>query len=287
MSEWIKMLFVKIFGENSWLATLIISMIPIVELRGAIPFGSATSFWGENALPLWLSLLVSVVGSSFICVILTFAFWPIFKWLKKTKCFNKVATFIENKLNRNSENIDKKTKDEKNEKKVFWSKFWGVFLFVAIPLPLTGVWTGTCLSLFLGLSKLHTMLAVIPGNICAGLIMTLVSYFFQDDTMIVLLVFLALIVLFVLYEIIKSLIKKYKLKKQSNNAVQESGDVKENNSVLTKDDVSKIEVDENQIEQTKEDEEMSKNEVLEETAGEEIIESVEKINTEKNENETK
>ena len=44
MSEWIKNLFVAIFGSNSWLATIIISMIPIVELRGAIPFGSAISF---------------------------------------------------------------------------------------------------------------------------------------------------------------------------------------------------------------------------------------------------
>ncbi len=219
MSEWIKLLFVKIFGANSWLATLIISMIPIVELRGAIPFGSATAFWGENALPLWLSFLVSVAGSSLVCIILTFAFWPIFKWLKKTKVFRKLATFIENKLSKNSENIDKKTKDEKNEKKIFWLKFWGVLVFVAIPLPLTGVWTGTCLGLFLGLTKLQTMLAVIPGNICAGLIMTIVSYFFADNTLIVLLAFLALVIVFIVYEVIKSLIKKHKAKKQGSNNV--------------------------------------------------------------------
>lgn len=219
MSEWIKLLFVKIFGANSWLATLIISMIPIVELRGAIPFGSATAFWGENALPLWLSFLVSVAGSTFVCIILTFAFWPIFKWLKRTKIFRRLALFIENKLNKNSENIDRKTKDEKSEKKIFWLKFCGVLAFVSIPLPLTGVWTGTCLGLFLGLSKMQTMLAVIPGNIVAGLIMTIVSYFFADNTLIVLLAFLALVVVFVIYEVIKSLIKKHKAKKQV--AVQE------------------------------------------------------------------
>ena len=43
MTEWLKELFVAIFGTNSWLATIIISMIPIIELRGAIPFGSAVS----------------------------------------------------------------------------------------------------------------------------------------------------------------------------------------------------------------------------------------------------
>ena len=57
MTEWLKELFVTIFGTNSWLATIIISMIPIIELRGAIPFGSAVSLWGEHALTVWQSFL--------------------------------------------------------------------------------------------------------------------------------------------------------------------------------------------------------------------------------------
>ena len=215
MSEWIKELFVQIFGSHSEIATFIISMIPIVELRGAIPFGAATSFWGENALGLWASFGVSVLGSTLVCVILTFLFWPIFNWLKKTKWFKKLADFIERKLNKNSKSIDEKTKGEKDTKKIFWLKFWGVFVFVAIPLPLTGVWTGTCLGLFLGLSKMHTMISVISGNVVAGLIMTLVSHFFADNTMIVLLAFLILVVVFVLYEVAKSLIQNHKNKKKA------------------------------------------------------------------------
>ena len=58
MTEWLKNFFVAIFGTNSALATLIISMVPIIELRGAIPFGSAVSLWGENALPLWKSFIL-------------------------------------------------------------------------------------------------------------------------------------------------------------------------------------------------------------------------------------
>lgn len=216
MGEWIRQLFVSIFGTHSQIATLIISMIPIVELRGAIPFGAATSFWGENALSLWESFAYSVLGSSLVCVLLTFLFWPIFKWLKKTKWFRKLADFIERKLSRNSENIDKKVDAEKNEKRVRWIKIVGVFVFVAIPLPLTGVWTGTCLALFLGLGKIDTLMSVLTGNVIAGLLMTLVSYFFADDTMIVLLVFLALVVVFVIYEIIKSLIRKKRAKKTAN-----------------------------------------------------------------------
>ena len=234
MSEWLKMLFVKIFGTHSEIATFLISMIPIVELRGAIPFGAAKSMWGENALSLWASFGISVLGSTLVCVILTFLFWPIFNWLKKTKWFKKLADYIENKLNKNSENIENKAKKEQSEKKVFWLKFWGVFVFVAIPLPLTGVWTGTCLGLFLGLSKLHTMTAVISGNLVAGLIMTLVSYFFADNTMIVLLAFLILVVLFVLYEVIKSLVKKHKNKnaEKGETLVQNSDEKQESENIV-------------------------------------------------------
>lgn len=214
MGEWIRQLFVRIFGSHSGIATFIISMIPIVELRGAIPFGSATSLWGNNALPLWESFLISFAGSSLICVILAFIFWPIFNWLKRTKGFKKLADFIERKLNRNSKNIDDKTEKESNEKRIVRLKMIGIFLFVAVPLPLTGVWTGTCLALFIGLNRWQSIVSAVAGNLVAGIIMTIISYFFADNTMIVFLVFLALVVVFVLAEVIKSLVIKHKNKKK-------------------------------------------------------------------------
>jgi len=214
MSEWIKDLFVTIFGSNSWLATIIISMIPIVELRGAIPYGSAVSFWGEHALPVWKSFLFSVLGSTLVCVILTFLFWPVFKWLKKTKMFKKLADAVENKLNRSSKNINDKVQAESNEKKIWWLKWLGVFAFVSIPLPLTGVWTGTCIALFVGLNKRDTMISVILGNLIAGIIMMIISYFFADNTMIVFLVFLGLVAVFILYFAIRAIVKKIKNRKK-------------------------------------------------------------------------
>ena len=217
MSEWIKELFVAIFGTNSWLATIIISMIPIVELRGAIPFGSATGFWGENALKLWESLLFSLAGSTLVCIILTFLFWPIFKWLKQTKMFKKLALWVENKLSNKAENINNKTENEQDSKKTKWLKIMGVFGFVAIPIPLTGVWTGTCLALFIGLNKKETMASVILGNIVAGLLMTLISYFFAENTMIVFYAFFILLGVLVLFAFIKKLIKKIKNKNKKKD----------------------------------------------------------------------
>ncbi len=143
----------------------------------------------------------------------------------RTKVFKKLADFIERKLSKNSKNIDKKTKSEKSQKKALWLKILGVFGFVALPLPLTGVWTGTCLALFIGLNKKQTMITVILGNLVAGLIMTLISFLFEGNTSIVLYAFLILVAVFVLYEIIKAIVLKIKNKgsKNSDNINAEEG----------------------------------------------------------------
>ena len=212
MVEWLKTLFVSIFGANSAFATVIISMIPIIELRGAIPFGAAVSLWGANALPVWESFLFAVLGSSIVCVILTFLFWPLFRWLKSTKWFKNLAEKIEKKLQKKSKNISDKAEAEQSKSKSNFIKWFG-----AIPLPLTGVWTGTCLALFLGLSKKDTIISVLSGNLVAGVIMMVISYFFADNTMIVLLAFLALVVLFVLVLMIRGIIQKHKQKGADEN----------------------------------------------------------------------
>ncbi len=263
MSEWIKSLFVAIFGEHSGIATFIISMIPIVELRGAIPFGSATGFWGESALELWQSLLISLAGSSLVCIILTFMFWPIFKWLKHTKVFKKIALWVEKKLNKNAENINNKVKTEKDAKKVKWLKLIGVFGFVAIPLPLTGVWTGTCLALFIGLNKKETMTTVILGNIIAGLLMTLISYFFADNTMIVFYAFFVLVGVFILYGVIRSIIKKVKNKKQKTEQTESVVETLETETTEKEEDVESQNSEEVVVEEKDED-----SSSIEETAAE-------------------
>lgn len=229
MSAWLKALFVSIFGSHSGLATFFISMIPIVELRGAIPFGAASSLWGENALSLWASFGYSLLGSSLVCVFLTFVFWYLFNFLKKTKGLKKVANWFETKLKNKSKNINKKTATETDKKRAVWLKMFGVFCFVAIPLPLTGVWTGTCLALFVGLSKLQTMCAVLTGNLIAGILMTIISYFFADNTIIVLYVFLGLVALFVLIGIIKLIVDRCKSKKQNVEETEISENIEQSN----------------------------------------------------------
>lgn len=202
--------FAKLFGDNVILATILIAMLPIVELRGAIPFGMSVKFWGSNALSAVNSFLVSFLGSSLVVPILALIFIPLINWLKKTKLFNKLATKLENRIKSKTEKIEDDASAGKKARSRFWLKAFGLFIFVAIPLPLTGVYTGTCIGVMLGFNFWQTCGIVIAGNLGAGLIMTFVCSIFPEFTNIILYVFLGLVVVFALYGLISSLVKKRK-----------------------------------------------------------------------------
>ena len=89
MIEVFSKILTTLFGSNSWLATIFISMFPIIELKGAIPVGMSYDFWGNNALNSTQAYLCSLVGSSIIVPILALVFMPILKWMKSTKIFKK------------------------------------------------------------------------------------------------------------------------------------------------------------------------------------------------------
>jgi len=223
MTEFLHNLFASLFNDNVILATILISMLPVIELRGGIPFGMAKDIWGTKALTYSQSLLYSFIGSSSIVFLLAAIIKPLITWLKKTKLFNKLATWFEQKILGKSEKIENDAKAEKSEKKSKWKKLLGVFIFVAIPLPLTGVWTGTCIAVFLGLNYLETCGSVILGNLCAGLITMVVSLIFKENTIYVFYTFLAITCILLLYGLIKVIIRnkkqKHKNSPQDNNNV--------------------------------------------------------------------
>ncbi len=221
MTEIIQNFFKDVFGGNVILATILIALLPIIELRGAIPFGMSVAFWGTGALNAWQALLFAFIGSSLVVPILALIFIPILNWLKKTKLFCRLANWFEKRVLKKSDkivsNLDENFEEDEEkqklaEKKALRKKFWGVFMFVAIPLPLTGVWTGTCVAVMLGLNFKQTMLAVISGNLCAGVIMTIISLIFGKNTNIVLYVFIALVLVMILVGIVKTIIDKQKAK---------------------------------------------------------------------------
>lgn len=219
MSEFFSTLFSHIFGNNIILSTIFISMVPVVELRGAIPFATNTQIWKNLALSNWQAFGWSLLGSCLIVPVLAGLFLPIIKWLKNTKAFKKFAILIENiiknkaKSNENAENIEKLQKFTKK----WWKRVVETFIFVAVPLPFTGVWTGTCVAVFMGLDFLTSCITVILGNIVAGLLITLILQFFPWLNNWLIYIFIAIVVIILLYIIIKAIIHKVKSKKANQD----------------------------------------------------------------------
>ena len=136
----------------------IISMIPILELRGALLVaGPVLGVPVAKAIP--LCIIGNIIPVPFILLLIT----PIFNWLKKTRLFKPMVTKLEERAMSKSEQIEK-------------YEFWGLVLFVGIPLPGTGAWTGSLIASLLGIKFKKAFPAVIIGIIMATIIMWFVSY---------------------------------------------------------------------------------------------------------------
>ena len=157
MTEAIKTFFVDILGAEG--GVFICSMIPIIELRGAIPMGYVLG------LPWYLTYIISVIGNMLPVPFILLFINGVIRWMSnsKVKFFNKFANWLLRKAEKNREKIEK-------------YGFWGVALFVAIPLPVTGAWTGSLVSAVIDLKFWKAMLSALIGVMVAGVIVTLVTY---------------------------------------------------------------------------------------------------------------
>ena len=136
----------------------IISMIPILELRGALLVAGPLL-----GVPVSVAVPVSGIGNiipvPFILLLIT----PIFQWMKGTKLFRPMVEKLESKAVSKSDQIEK-------------YEFWGLVLFVGIPLPGTGAWTGSLIAALLGIKFKKAFPAVILGILIATVIMCFISY---------------------------------------------------------------------------------------------------------------
>lgn len=144
-----------------YLIVFFISMVPLIELRGAIPVAVGMDL---NKL---LSFIICIIGNMLpVPVIYLFA-RKVLIWGKDKKYIGKFFTFCIQK-------------GEKGGKKLQATAgrglYFALFLFVAIPLPGTGAWTGTLAASFLDLDFKKTVIAVMAGVLCAGLIMMALSF---------------------------------------------------------------------------------------------------------------
>lgn len=133
--------------------TMLVSMLPVIELRGGLPFGVALG------LPYYLAFPAAVIGNlipaPFIIVYIRRVFTLMRRYMPR---LNRLVDKLETKAHLKGEEMQK------------YERF-GLWLFVAIPLPGTGAWTGSLVAAFLGMRLKHAFPAVILGVLTAGGIM--------------------------------------------------------------------------------------------------------------------
>ena len=145
------------FGKE--LLVFIISILPILELRGGL---IAAALLGLNPVS---SYIISIIGNLIPVPFILLLMNKILEKMRssKIKIFNKFACFLDKKVEKNKEKIEK-------------FGYWGIILFVGIPLPGTGAWTGSMIASVLELNKKKTFGAVIIGIFMASIIMMLLSF---------------------------------------------------------------------------------------------------------------
>lgn len=169
---------------NPYLTLYVISIIPIIELRGAILF---MPYMFDTIQEMMLGMLCCIAGSTTVIVPLILITRPFLRKLRRSKWFSKIGKRMEaNLADRaesayNEEKVEKideiKQKHKRKPMSTDGKKFLGLFVFVAIPLPMTGAWTGSCIGSFLDFPVWKASLAVFFGNIVAGLILTTIAFF--------------------------------------------------------------------------------------------------------------
>ena len=145
---------------TKYITIFFISMVPLIELRGAVPIGTGMG------LPWTSTLIISIIANCLPIPFILLFVKAVLKWMRgcKIALFNKVSNWLYEKADKNRPKIEKYAA-------------WGLFLFVAIPLPGTGAWTGALVASLFDMNKLKASISIFGGVVGAGIIMTVISQF--------------------------------------------------------------------------------------------------------------
>ena len=146
---------------KKYIIVFLISMLPLVELRGAIPVAVGMG------LPKLISFIICIIGNMLPVPIIYLFARKVLIWGKDKKIIGKFFTWCLQKGEKGGKKL---------EAKAGKGLYWALFAFVAIPLPGTGAWTGTLAASFLDLDFKKTIIAVMIGVLCSGLIMMALSF---------------------------------------------------------------------------------------------------------------
>ena len=138
-------------------AVLLTSMLPVVELRGGIPLARLLE------LPLWQAIFFSVLGNVIPIPFILLFIRKIFDWLRPTKHLGKLVVKMENRAMNKSGSVSK-------------AEFWGLMVFVGVPLPGTGGWTGALIAALLEIDVKKAVVSILCGIAMAATIVGFIAY---------------------------------------------------------------------------------------------------------------
>lgn len=138
--------------------TILVSMVPVVELRGGIPFGVTLG------LPVWAAYVAAIIGNILPVPFILVYIKRIFRWLRcKIPRLNSLVDRLEQKAHLKGRTVTK-------------YKYLGLLLFVAVPLPGTGAWTGALAAAFLDMPLKKALPSILVGILIAGIAISILTY---------------------------------------------------------------------------------------------------------------
>lgn len=210
--------FLKQFIDNEYALLFVISMLPMLETRAALILASTMD------VNLFYAYLVCVLGSNVVSPLLMTIFTPVMNALKKIRFLRPLAQKAEEIVARKAIALARKADARQskqilivNNKKIINARYRQLaesslykvlFWFSSLPLPLTGVWSGTAVAAFLRLKWGKTVITVSLGNMIATAVVALLMHFFGEFADLILAVFFAVTLFSLLLALLRGIYKK-------------------------------------------------------------------------------
>ena len=203
----------SILPFDTWFCVFVVAMLPLLELRTAIPLGLSITVFKDNVLTLWQSCLFAFLGVCLATFVVLLGLKLFLKILNKNNKFNKLYK----KFNIWLDAKFFKYKNHLNFNKKANLKKWDVlFWFTAIPIPFSGAYSAALLSVFLNANFKLAFSAIVLGNLLSTILIALLCTVFYDFVDLFLIVFIIIAVLMVFYYLVAFIIKKITSKKHIN-----------------------------------------------------------------------
>lgn len=233
------------------------AMLPVIETKGAIPLAMSVALWGDSALNAFWAWLASVIGGILVCFVAVAIFLPFRKILERWKFTSKLMEFCDNKVrlwleSSNAHKHHEKRKKTKKEKTPFQTeqtpaleinfsktptakkekspkthksgkrKALIAFVFCALPIPFSGVWSAAALCSVLKLGYMQSVLTLALANTVSAILIGLFCFFLNEFIDVILCSLLIMLAMMVVYRILKALVLRLE-----NNKNAQSGEITE------------------------------------------------------------